>query len=600
MKESGQTDKPASGLNKYLPQLLIIGMILLVYIQNLWFDFAYLDDNLIVFAEYEKIDSLSKIPQAFASGYLLDNYYRPMIMISFIIDTAIAGQSSTMYHLTNLILHIAVSLMLYTFLLKVSLKKSVSLFLTLFFSLHPINTNAVSWIAGRNDLLLALFSLFSLLAFIAFRKSGKAVFLLISLTAYFFAMMSKEVALIIPMIFFLYDWLLCNEHKKYSIKRIIVIVYYIIPAFIYLYLRIFLSHITTKEEISFKSFTQNIYILFEYFAKIFYFPLIEPIPIKNSFLIILGSVIFLFLLFFLWKLRENKQQQRLFLFGVLFFLILVLPAFFIRVKAEDGEFNYIDCRVYLPLIGFMIALGVMLQSLKIKFNRTVGSLIIFSFLLYTVSFTFIKSNLYSNGKIFWEYETKLHPGRASYWMGYGFYFFDNNEFFEAAKCAETAIMLKPDIAEFYHKAALAYESAGDFLKANDVLERSLEIDKDNPVTIVNLIKNYLKLKQTDKADIWSEKFLGLNTGDKKKLEDLSSSISYYYTQARQYNSAVKFMKQALEIFPDNPVLNNDLGALYVNTDSLDSAKIYFEKAVDLDPDNISFHKNLNLVLNKLK
>ncbi len=68
MKESGQTDKPASGLNKYLPQLLIIGMILLVYIQNLWFDFAYLDDNLIVFAEYEKIDSLSKIPQAFASG----------------------------------------------------------------------------------------------------------------------------------------------------------------------------------------------------------------------------------------------------------------------------------------------------------------------------------------------------------------------------------------------------------------------------------------------------------------------------------------------------------------------------------------------------
>jgi len=128
----------------------------------------------------------------------------------------------------------------------------------------------------------------------------------------------------------------------------------------------------------------------------------------------------------------------------------------------------------------------------------------------------------------------------------------------------------------------------------------LEIDKDNPVTIVNLVKNYLKLKQTDKADIWSEKFLRLNTDDKKKLESLSSSISYYYTQARQYNSAVKFMKQALEIFPDNPVLNNDLGALYANTDSLDSAKIYFEKAVDLEPDNISFRKNLNFVLSKLK
>ncbi|MEB2355937.1 MAG: hypothetical protein OZ915_12240, partial [Ignavibacteriales bacterium] len=147
MKESGQTDKPASGLNKYLPQLLIIGMILLVYIQNLWFDFAYLDDNLIVFAEYEKIDSLSKIPQAFASGYLLDNYYRPMIMISFIIDTAIAGQSSTMYHLTNLIIHIVFSLLLYSLLLKFEIRKIVALFSVIIFAIHPINLNAVSWIA---------------------------------------------------------------------------------------------------------------------------------------------------------------------------------------------------------------------------------------------------------------------------------------------------------------------------------------------------------------------------------------------------------------------------------------------------------------------
>ncbi len=165
MKESAQKGKPVLGLYKYLPQIIIVCMILLVYVQNLWFDFAYLDDNLIVFAEYEKIDSLSKIPQTFVSGYLLDNYYRPMVMISFIIDTAIAGQSSMMYHLTNLLIHIMFSLLLFSLLLKFEVQKLVAFISVIIFAIHPINLNAVSWIAGRNDLIVGLFSIISILSF---------------------------------------------------------------------------------------------------------------------------------------------------------------------------------------------------------------------------------------------------------------------------------------------------------------------------------------------------------------------------------------------------------------------------------------------------
>lgn len=188
-----------------------MGLILLVYIQNLWFDFAYLDDNLVVFVEHEKIDSLSKIPNAFLNGYLLDNYYRPMIMISLIIDTAIAGQSAMMYHLTNLILHIFVSLLIYKLLVQLKIRESISLLLSLFFAAHPINTNAVSWIVGRNDLLLALFTIISLLSFITYQKKKRTVSFIISATTYFFAMLSKEVGVLIPVIFISYKLFYLKE-----------------------------------------------------------------------------------------------------------------------------------------------------------------------------------------------------------------------------------------------------------------------------------------------------------------------------------------------------------------------------------------------------
>ncbi|GIK21581.1 MAG: glycosyltransferase family 39 protein [Ignavibacterium sp.] len=597
MKESGQTDKPASGLNKYLPQLLIIGMILLVYIQNLWFDFAYLDDNLIVFAEYEKIDSLSKIPQAFASGYLLDNYYRPMIMISFIIDTAIAGQSSTMYHLTNLIIHIVFSLLLYSLLLKFEIRKIVALFSVIIFAIHPINLNAVSWIAGRNDLIVGLFSIISILSFINYVDTKKAYLLILHLISFVLAMFSKEIGVIIPVSLMIYLYQFNRTffiNKKKILKLVLT---WGILTVMYLYLRLFVVKIQPQEQIGLYIFLKNFYILSEYFGKFFYLPAIIPLSLKNYDLIYIGlfNLLILFSIIIWGKFYRNKK----FIFGVIFFIIFIVPSLMVRLQTKDGSFVYLDCRLYLPLVGLILSFAVIVSNIKVK--RLLKLILSISLIVYLLIFSFIKNRPYNNGESFWSEVIKDHPYEPYNYIGMGFYYYDNKEYEKAALYAENAIRINPTIdPEFYHKAALAYESAGDFLKANDVLERSLEIDKDNPVTIVNLVKNYLKLKQTDKADIWSEKFLRLNTDDKKKLESLSSSISYYYTQARQYNSAVKFMKQALEIFPDNPVLNNDLGALYANTDSLDSAKIYFEKAVDLEPDNISFRKNLNFVLSKLK
>lgn len=578
---------------KYYPQLIIIGLILLVYSQNLWFDFAYIDDNLIVFDEYDKISDLSKIPSTFVNGYLLDNYYRPMVMISFIIDTAIAGQSSMMYHLTNVVLHIIVSLFLFQILIGLGIKKTISLLAAAVFALHPLNVSAVSWIVGRNDLLLAVFSVASLFFYMKFREIDRISYLYLSLIAYFLAMLSKEVGILIPAVFFLYELLIRSEDKL-KLNMLYSLFYFILPALVYLALRHFVASINVREEIGISSFIQNIYILFEYLAKSVYFFYIDPLPVKNNILISIGIITSIGLTSFLIANRKDKSNKT-FMFGLLFFLILIVPTLLVRVNSDDGEFNYIDCRMYLPLFGLMISYAVIFEKMLVPLKKSIKVIFVCVLFIYLSSLTYFHNQVYKNGLTYWGTALDKNPNRATYWMGLGFYYYDNKMFLEAAQCATNAINLKPDIGEYYFKAALAYEATGDLLTANEYLEKGLETGTNKSVIYSNLIKNYLRLGNKEKAVDLLNQLEQLDISDLKKNYDLYSSLAYFFSYSEFFEESIVLMKKAITYQPGKAKLLNDLGVFYFKVGEIDSAKKYITEAIELDPYNTDFQNNLNIV-----
>ncbi|MCW8817928.1 MAG: tetratricopeptide repeat protein [Ignavibacteriaceae bacterium] len=578
---------------KYLPQLLIIGLIIFSYSHNLWFDFTYVDDNLIVFDEYDNINSLDKIPSTFVNGYLFDNYYRPMVMISFIIDTAIAGQSSLMYHLTNIILHIIVTLLLFKILLTIGIKKNISLLAACFYAVHPLNVSAVSWIVGRNDLLLAVFSVSSLFLYMRFRENNKKIYLVFSLITYLFAMLSKEAGVLIPALIIFYE-LLLRAKNKFKLNQFYSLFYFILPALIYFVLRKFVAHVIVREEIGITSFFQNIYILFEYIAKTVYFFYIDPLPVKNYLLIWVGIVTFALLILFLvvnWKSSLTKY----FLFGFLIFLTIVLPTLFVRVNADDGIFNYIDCRMYLPLLGLTMSYAVIFEKLSGFLKKSAKLITTGSLFIYLIVFTFLTSSVYKNGIAFWGTALKKNPDRATYWMGLGYYYLDNKMYSDAVKCATNAINLKPDIGEYYLKAAFACEAAGDFKKAIEFLEKGLDAKTDSSINLSNLIKNYLRLGDKVKADELKNQLEQLDISDLNKKANLYSSVSYYYSYSNYLEDSIILMRKAIYFIPDNPVFLNDLGVFYYKVGEIDSAKNYISQAIQLDPNNLNYQRNLNAI-----
>jgi len=148
--------------------IILIFVPFILYLKVLNFDFVF-DDILIIKGNIKVLEHLSNILEAFRRDAFFNNkgellFYRPMQVISFMIDASIGGINPLFYHFTNLVLHIATGIALYFLLRTLSVEGFTAFLFSLLFSVHPVLASGVSWIPSRGDLLIGLFSILSLLA----------------------------------------------------------------------------------------------------------------------------------------------------------------------------------------------------------------------------------------------------------------------------------------------------------------------------------------------------------------------------------------------------------------------------------------------------
>ena len=192
---------------RFAAPVLVILACVLAFGNSLNNGFVY-DDHFVV-VQNDHIHSVDLI-QIFGSeywgGFAQENvgtYYRPVTILSFALDWTAWGQNAFGYHLSNLVVHIAVTLLLYLLGMKLTRNRNVALLAALLFAVHPVHTEAVSNISGRSDLLVALFSLCAVLCFLRDVLWSK----ILTPVAVFLALCSKEIALVLPVLLVLCDLL---------------------------------------------------------------------------------------------------------------------------------------------------------------------------------------------------------------------------------------------------------------------------------------------------------------------------------------------------------------------------------------------------------
>jgi Flp pilus assembly protein TadD len=200
-----------------LPWLLAVAVFvagaLALYANGLHGPFHYDDHHGIVDNPY--LRDLGNIPEFFTSTRYFSpseptaRHYRPLLLASYALNFSLGGESPVGFHVYNALLHAAGSLVLAALALALGLPAPLAWGAGLLFLAHPLNTEAVDYASARSSLQSGVFTLLALYGFIRFRRAARrgGIWLGISLAAAAVAVLSKEVAVVIPALYVLYDLL---------------------------------------------------------------------------------------------------------------------------------------------------------------------------------------------------------------------------------------------------------------------------------------------------------------------------------------------------------------------------------------------------------
>lgn len=223
---------------------LVLGVI--CYIPSISGSLFWDDEDFIVNNTYVQETQLYKFftHQAVEGSGKPSNYFRPLQFSLYALTYLLYADNPLPYHTVSIVIHIAASIAVYLFMYELLLKYSfsnkwkqqistiTSLSVSTIFLLHPVQTEAVSYVSGMSDPLVALFGFITLWMYL---KTPKKTLPLVAVLFYTLTLLSKESGIIFSgIIFFL--WVLLTIHTRKKEKNFKQILYSfglsVIPFFI--------------------------------------------------------------------------------------------------------------------------------------------------------------------------------------------------------------------------------------------------------------------------------------------------------------------------------------------------------------------------------
>jgi tetratricopeptide (TPR) repeat protein len=292
------------------------------------------------------------IPLAFRTDAFMAKispFYRPLQTVSFMVDAHVAKEFYTAYHLSNVLLLGVIALLLYLFLLRFSIHPRLALLATLLFCTHPLFVSTVAWIPARGDLLVTVFSLASCLLFIEYLDTRRLLVLLIHLLTFFLALLCKETAAVLPIIFIAY-YLAFTSIKRFDAKQVLIIVVYAIAGIVWFLMRwqALGDYSRATSIVGLAAIKANLAIIPTSLAKFFIPFNLALIPCFSTITTIVGTGILTIVLVLFITSKERSTKQKLFCLAW-FALFLVPPMLY-----KHALIDYLDHRFLLPLIGILL------------------------------------------------------------------------------------------------------------------------------------------------------------------------------------------------------------------------------------------------------
>lgn len=543
---------------------------------------------------------LSHINAAF--GHRVDGFYTPLTTLSFSIEHKFFGFNPFVYHLDNLLLHIAVVILVFFFAINLGLSITEAFLGALVFALLPSQVETVAWLAQRKELLYALFYLLSLIYYQKGRMRKSFVFASLSLLA------SPE-ALSLPFALIAVDYF---KNKKLELQKII-------SKWHYFLISIAIGSLSYKVFLSLVKISSFDHLFKAHF---FYLPsvilclmvacginalyqflksqeaIIRQLFVVAVIVLVMGLMLLTFQQSSIWQdtITFWKYQSKILPRGI------VLNHLAEALKdTKEYQRSLDDYRAYLDLVSH----GAKDSSIvldKAKFNKVEEVIGIYKQAIkaepdYGESYYHL-ANIYEDlGKLdeafIWYHKAlEMHSNSKEALFGLGLLYQRTNNVPVAIDTFNRLLKNYPEDEEVYARIIKAYSKAIDDNpqqrdyqeQREDVLSKYEQISKRKKYTYSNYFNLgylYEQVGGYEEAIRFYKKAIELKPDYDKALINLANRFQLQ----GDLKTALLMYQQLLHFHPKNSQGYLKMGVIYNALGDADRSRMLYQKAVDLDPSN---------------
>ncbi|MBA3065122.1 glycosyltransferase family 39 protein [bacterium] len=507
MRKRNKSSAKKRNLNSFYISAIII-CIAASYVNSVNNPFIWDDEVSIVnnqaIRNFSNVGEIFKI-SLFGQQMRGDQYYRPVQLLTYLMDYRLWKLNPAGYHAANIILHILTAVFVFMLLNKLTGNKEVAFWTALIFGVHPVNTEAVTYISSRGEI---LFTLFGILTFLCFTYCGKnKIYRYISVVFFILSLLSKENAVILPAVIFVYIFLVIDD-KKAKFERLKLLLPHIFIALVYFAIRFFFIKTAASgplSAIAAASFFERLLtlprIILTYISLLL-FPYhlhMEYLFVERDFLSPNVWGAFIVSAAILYAIALYAQPRKKALFFLLWFFIGIAPFSNIVVPLHA---TLLEHWLYFPGLGF-IALAVMC-CLKIFRNvpsrlKLIPPLI---FILFLMMRTVARNKDWSDPVRLYKHDLKYEPNSFLMHNNLGVEYFRLKDFDKAGESFLKAIKMSP--GEKYSVAHNNYgvilERKGLIAQATNHYKKSIENDS-YVLAYGNLARVYINEGKTVSAEL---------------------------------------------------------------------------------------------------
>ena len=575
-----------------------LGLVTLcLYLPALHHGFVEYDDQQYVTENPRVQAGLTWTGFVWAFGFHAGNWH-PLAWVSHMLDCQLYGARAGGHHLTNVLLHVASTLLLFSVLNRMTDATWRSAAVAALFAWHPLHVESVAWVSERKDVLCGFFWMLTLWLYVRYAARPSTARYLLALGSFVLCLMAKPMGVTLPFVLLLLDyWPL----KRFTICDLRFTIFRLVREKIpFLILSLAACVLTLRaQEISIVSTAgltvsqRIVHVLaaYNHYLTAMFVPghlaVYYPYQIHLPTLTIVCAAIVLGLATLL--AIKNSRRRPYIAVGWLWYLGTLVPVIGL---VQVGDQAWADRYTYLPLVGLFVAMvwftveiiqsRIVLQSLSVIAAAAL------------ITATSVQLGYWKDTRTLFEHANQVTPNNYMAITVLGSLLAREHKYDEAMAYYRTALRYQPTFPEAHFFLGDAYDEQGKLDEAIAEYQKALWFKPTQEQTHIFMGIALAKQKKYDEAMAHYNAALKLNPDSAVAQNNLARIL---HTQGK-LDEAVEHYQAALEIDPKLALAHNNLGILLIQKGNLVEGIQHLRDALRLKPGNTETEFNLASALNQ--